>query len=57
MPQPWAALLQIMGRQEGGNSIKNVKLTLRPEHPTDELEKGIWANKIGKVALNLLRVR
>lgn len=40
-----------------GNSIKNATDTLRPELPRDELAKGIWANMIGKVALNLWRIR
>lgn len=38
-----------------GNSIKNAANTIVPEHPKDELAKRIWANKIGKVALNLCR--
>lgn len=41
----------------GGSSIKNARRSLRPELPTDELAKGIWTNKIGKVAINLWRVR
>lgn len=36
-----------------GSSIKNVVSTIRPDHPSDNLAKGIWAVKIGKVALNL----
>lgn len=40
----------------GGNSIKNSTTTLRPKYPKDVLAKGIWANRIGKVALNLGRV-
>lgn len=38
-------------------STKNIKATLSPSFPLDELARGIWANKIGKVALNLWRVR
>lgn len=40
-----------------GNSIKNAAKTLAPEHPKDDLAKGIWANRIGKAALNLWRIR
>lgn len=36
-----------------GNSIKNATGTLRPEFPKEGLVRGIWANKIGKVALNM----
>lgn len=40
---------------ERGNtsSVKNVRATLAPVQPIDDLAKCIWANKIGKVALNL----
>lgn len=38
-------------------SVKNVRATLASDLPIDELAKGIWANKIGKVALNLRRIR
>lgn len=40
-----------------GSSTKNVVSTLRPDNSKDELAKGVWANKIGKVALNLWRIR
>lgn len=40
-----------------GSSIRNVRATLAPTLPTDVLAKCIWANKIGKVALNLWRIR
>lgn len=39
------------------STTKNVTATLRPEHPKDNLVAGIWAIKIGKVALNLWRIR
>lgn len=37
--------------------MKNATATLRPEFPKDELARGIWANKIGKVTLNMWRIR
>lgn len=40
-----------------GISSKNIKATLNPAPPTYELARGIWASKIGKVSLNLWRVR
>lgn len=39
------------------NSIKNARATLAPGAVTDDWAKGIWANKVGKVVLNLWRVR
>lgn len=35
------------------NSIKNATATLREEFSKDDLACGIWAIKVGKVALNL----
>lgn len=40
-----------------GNSIKNASKTLILKHPKDDLAKGIWANRIGKVVLNLWRIK
>lgn len=37
--------------------MKNAIKTISPEYPKDEWAKGIWANKIGKMALNLWRIR
>lgn len=39
------------------NSLRNAARTISLEYPKDEMAKGIWANKIIKVALNLWRIR
>lgn len=44
-------------RSGAGYATKNVRTTLAPQLPIDEWAKGIWAKKIGKVALNLWRIR
>lgn len=37
--------------------MKNAITTLRPDQPKDELAAGIWVIKIGKIVLNLWRIR
>lgn len=57
MRPTWCAQPQKLDCERTRNSIRNAAATLRPELPRDKLARGIWANKIGKVALNLWHVR
>lgn len=39
------------------SSLRNATRTISPKYPKDEMTKSVWANRIGKVALKLWRIR